>query len=233
MPTPRPGRTPIDLVDDTGVMNLLRLPLAFVIMAWLSVASADALPSLTSQEWAEGPHSAMHMLLEKTVFNVDVLTVDVRVGRQVHRRLIDVIGTNKQYSEPLGERLARVVLEADDAFVEVDYLRDISFKQWMEGVIENLERAEAAKLITKEIRQRAQERVPVAFAALKERGYQHGDRLLYRVRADSVRMVAVSEKGKIYVDTTDSGKDAPRIVLASYFAPRGDFRELLLRSLFD
>jgi hypothetical protein len=75
--------------------------------------------------------------------------------------------------------------------------------------------------------------VPVAFAAIKERGYEHGDRLLYRVRADSVRMVVVSEKGKIYVDTTDVGKDAPRVVMASYFAPRSDFREPLLRSLFD
>jgi hypothetical protein len=214
-------------------MKLLRLPLALVFVAWLSVASADAPPSLTSQEWAQGPYSAMHMLLEKTILDVDVLTVDVRFGRQVHRRLVDVIGTNKHYSEQLGERLAKVALDADDALVEVGYLRDISFKQWMEGVIENLEHAAAAKLITKEIRQRAQERVPVAFAAIKERGYERGDRLLYRVRADSVRMVVVSEKGKIYVDTIDMGKDAPRIVMASYFAPRSDFREPLLRSLFD
>jgi hypothetical protein len=185
-------------------------------MAWLSAASADAPPSPASQEWAEGPYSAMHMLLEKTIFNVDVLTVDVRVGRQVHRRLVDVIGTNQRYSEQLGERLAKVVLDTDDALVEVGYLR-----------------AEAAQLITKEIKERVQERVPVAFAAIKERGYEHGDRLLYRVRADSVRMVVVSEKGKIYVDTTDVGKDAPRVVMASYFAPRSDFREPLLRSLFD
>jgi hypothetical protein len=53
------------------------------------------------------------------------------------------------------------------------------------------------------------------------------------VRADSVRMVVVSEKGKIYVDTTDVDKDAPRVVMASYFAPKTDFREPLLRSLFD
>jgi len=214
-------------------MKLFRLPLAFVFLAWLSAASADAPPSPASQEWAQGPYSAMHMLLEKTIFNVDVLTVDVRVGRNVHRRLVDVIGTNQRYSEQLGERLAKVVLDTDDALVEVGYLRDISFKQWMEGVIENLDRAEAAQLITKEIRQRVQERVPVAFAAIKERGYERGDRLLYRVRADSVRMVVVSEKGKIYVDTTDVGKDAPRVVMASYFAPRSDFREPLLRSLFD
>jgi hypothetical protein len=213
-------------------MKLLQLSLAFVFLVWLSVASADAPPSRTSQEWARGPYSAMHMLLEKTIFDVDILTVDVRVGRLVHRRLVEVIGTNQQYSEPLGERLAKVALDADDALVEVGYLRDISFTQWLEGVIENLERAEAASLITREISQRVQERLPVAFAAITDRGYELGDRLLYRVRADSVRTVVVNEKGKIYVDTTDAGKDARRIVMASYFAPRNDFREPLLRSLF-
>ena len=216
-----------------GQRWLLRFAFAFVFSAWLSVASADAPPSSASQEWAQGPYSAMHMLLEKTVFNVDVLTVEVRLGGQVHRRLADTIGPNKQYSEQLGERLARVVLDADDALVEVSYLRDVSFEQWMEGVVENLEHAETAKLITTEIRQRVQERVPVAFAAIKGRGYERGDRLLYRVRADSVRMVVVGEKGTIYVDTTDVGKDAPRVVMASYFAPRSEFRQPLLRSLFD
>jgi hypothetical protein len=115
------------------------------------------------------------MLLEKTVLNVDVLTVDVRVGRQVHRRLVDVIGTNQRYSEQLGERLASVVLDADDALIEVGYLRDISCKQPMEGVIENLDHAEAAKFITREIRQRAQERVPTALIAFLRSLYlMHG-----------------------------------------------------------
>lgn len=216
-------------------MKLLTIPLAFVIMGWLSFVSArsDPPPSIGSPEWAQGPYSAMHMLLEKTIFNVDVLTVDVRIGKQVHRRFVDVIGTNKQYCAQLGDALAKVAVDADDALVEVGYLRDISFEQWMEGVVENLDRAESAMLITKGVRQRVQARVPVAFASIRERGYRRGDRLLYRVRAGSVRMVVVSANGNIYVDTTDVDKDAPRVVMASYFAPKTDFREPLLRSLFD
>jgi hypothetical protein len=216
-------------------MNLLPIRVAFVIAACLSVVSAraEAPPSLSSQEWAQGPYSAMHMLLEKTVFNVDVLIVDVRVGKGVHRRFVDVIGINKRYSESLGEALAKVALDADEALVGVRFLRDISFEQWMEGVIENLDRAETAGLITRDVRQRVQARVPVAFAAIRERGYERGDRLFYRVRAGRVRMVVVSENGKTYVDTTDVDKDAPRVLMASYFAPKTEFREPLLRSLFD
>ena len=216
-------------------MKILTICLALVIVGSLSLVSArsDVPPSLSSPEWAQGPHSAMHMLLEKTMFNVDVLTVDVRVGPRVYRRFVDVIGTNQRYSAQLGDALAKVAVDADDALVEVRYLRDISFEQWMEGVSENLDRAESAKLVTKDIRQRVQARVPVAFASIRARGYKDGDRLLYRVRAGSVRMVVVCENGKICVDTIDVDKDAPRVVMASYFAPKSDFREPLLRSLFD
>ena len=199
----------------------------------MGTVMADTPPSLDSPEWAKGRYSGMHMLLEKTVLKVDVLTVDVRVGKAVHRRFVEVIGKNKQYSEGLGERLAEVALGADDALVQVRYLRNITFAQWMEGVLENLERAEAAQLITPEVRRRVQTRLPVLFAALKERGYQTGDRLFYRVRGDSVRMVVVGEKGTIHLDKIDAGKEPPHVVMASYFAPKGDFREPLLRSLFE
>lgn len=177
--------------------------------------------------------SMVHMLLEKTVFNVDVLTVDVRIGKEEHRRFVEVIGKEKRYSEKLGDRLAQVVLDAGDALVQVRFLRAVSWEQWLEGVVENLDRAEAAKLITKEVRQRVLDRVHVLFAAMKQRGYEPGDRLSYRVRASSVRMVVASEKGKLYVDEVDTFKDSPRVVMASYFAPGGDFREPLLRSLFE
>ena len=68
---------------------------------------------------------------------------------------------------------------------------------------------------------------------LRERGFERGDRLLYRVRASSLRSVVVNEKGKILVDQTDPGRESGRVVMASYFAPNNDFREPLLRSLFD
>ena len=189
----------------------LALALAVVLSAYLPFGSAmaDPPPSLDAPEWAQGPHSAMHMLLEKTLLALDVLAVDIRVSKQVHRRFVEVIGNNKRYTEKLGADLAAVVLEADEALVQVRYLRKISFSQWLEGVNENLDRAEAAKLITPEVRRRVQERLPLIFAALKERGYERGDRLFYRLRSGAVRMVVVSEKGTIYVDQIDSGK-SPR-----------------------
>jgi hypothetical protein len=160
------------------------------------------------------------------------LTVDVRVGRAVHGRFVELIG-NKPYSEELGKRLAGVAIDAEDALVQVRYLRKVSFKQWLEGVSENFDYAEAAGLIRPELRRRIEARLPIMVAALVERGFERGDRLLYRVKSSSLRSIVVNEKGKILVDQTDPGRESGRVVMASYFAPNNDFREPLLRSLFD
>jgi hypothetical protein len=209
---------------------IVALAFAFALLA--GRAGAEPVPSLDSKEWAQGRYSSMHMLLRKTLLKVQVLTVDVRVGKAVHGRFVELIG-NKPYSDELGKRLAGVAIDADDALVQVRYLRKVSFKQWLEGVAENFDRAEAAGLITPELRRRIEARLPVLFAALTERGFERGDRLLYRVGSSSLRSVVVDEKGKILVDQTDSGRGSGRVVMASYFAPNNDFREPLLRSLFD
>jgi hypothetical protein len=204
--------------------------LAFVLIA--GRVRAEPPPSLDSKEWAEGRHSSMHMLLKKTVLRVHVLTVDVRVGKEVHRRFVELIG-KQPYSEALAQRLAGVTIDANDALVQVRYLRKVSFKQWLEGASENLGYAEAAGLITPELRRRVEARLPIVFAAIKERGYERGDRLLYRVGPSSLRSVILNEKGKVLLDKTEPGRESARVVMSSYFAPNNDFREALLRSLFE
>jgi hypothetical protein len=208
-----------------GILSLL---LALV------TGSADAaapLPSLRSPDLAQGPYSSMHMLLEKTFLKVDVLTVDVRFGKAVHPRLTELV-KGQAYSDELAKQVAAVAIGADDALIQLKFVRDVSLEQWMDGVKENLEQAREAGLITKKVQQRVSQGLPGWFAAVKERGYKNGDRVLYRVRPDGLRTAVVTADGKVLVDRLDGDKDAPRVVMASYFAPKSDFRELLLRSLF-
>jgi hypothetical protein len=87
-------------------------------------------------------------------------------------------------------------------------------------------------LISGKLKQKVKDSLPNAFAAVKERGYKEGDRVLYRVKPDSLRTVVVAKDGAVLVDKTDQDKEALRVVLASYFAPKSDFREPLLKSFF-
>lgn len=188
-------------------------------------------PSLTSPDLAKGPYSSMHMLLEKTFLKVDVLTVDVRFGNAIHAKLKE-LAQGKAYSDALGKQVANVAIAADDAVVQLKFARDVSLNQWMDAVRDNLKQARDAGLITPAVQQKVAQGLPTWFAAIKDRGYKKGDRVLYRVKSDSLRTVVVAPDGKVFVDRMDRDKDAPHVVMASYFAPESDFRELLLRSLF-
>lgn len=196
-----------------------------------SLVLAAPPPSLNSSDLASGPYSSMHMLLEKTILNVDVLTVDVRFGKGPHAELVK-LAKGKKYSPGLGDQIAKVAIGADDALVQLKFARDVSLDQWIDAVRENLEQARVARLITASVEKKVSGGLPGWFSAIKDRGYEEGDRVLYRVHADSLRTVVVAHGGKVLVDRTDKGKDPPHVVMASYFAPESDFRELLLKSLF-
>ena len=65
--------------------KLSRVVVAAATAFSLSVAvvpaanAGPAVPSLSEGGLASGPFSKMHMLLEKTILNVDVVTIDIRV----------------------------------------------------------------------------------------------------------------------------------------------------------
>jgi hypothetical protein len=102
------------------------------------------------------------------------------------------------------------------------------------GVVrDNLEQAREAGLITKDVEQQVSRGLPDWFGALRERGYEKGDRLTYTIGADSLRTAVASNNGPVLVDRVDRGPISRRVVLASYFAPKSEFREPLLRSLLD
>lgn len=196
-----------------------------------SLMAAEPVPSLKSSEFSQLPHSSMHMLLEKTLLAVDVLTVDVRFGPEIGKRLSE-LASGKSYTKELGKQAADIAIKADDALVQLKFVRDVSLDQWMDGVFENLQQARDAGLISADAQSKVKAGLPGWFRALKDRGYKTGDRVLYRVHADSLRTVVVASNGDVLVDFTDNDKNAGDVVMANYFAPKSDFRDLLLQSLF-
>jgi hypothetical protein len=208
------------------------------VYAWLfamlmagTAAAGEPLPSLNAPDLAQGPYSAMHMLLEKTILNVDVLTVDIRVNKATQTQFTEIAG-GKGYSDALGKQIADIAVKTDHAVVQLKFMRDVSLDQWMDAVRENLQQAKDAGLLTAKVQQRVASGLPKWFSAISKRGYEEGDRVIYQLRPSALRTVVVSKDGAVLVDQMDRDKDAPRVVMASYFAPKSDFRDLLLKSLF-
>jgi hypothetical protein len=212
---------------------LARVAVAFLVGMSAVPAIADGpLPSLDSSELAQGPYSLMHMMLQKTLFRINVATIDVRVDQQVQSRLAGLV-RGQAYSEGVAQQLASAAIGAERAVVQMQFKRDVSLNRWIGVVRENLEQARVAGLIDVSLEKRVGQALPEWFAALHERGYEKGDRLIYAVGRDSLRTVVVSTTGQVFVDRLEREQGTRRVVLASYFAPGSDFREPLLRSLWE
>ena len=205
--------------------------LAHLMMAVPSVWAA-ALPSLDSGELAQGPYSFMRMTLQKTFLKINVAVIEVRVDKQVQSRFAE-LGRGKPYSDALAQQLGQAAIGAGRAVVQMRFMRDVSLDRWMGVVRENLEQAKAAGLISSELVQQVSQGLPQWFAALKKRGYEKGDRLIYEVTPDALRTVVASSGGQVLLDRADREQGIRRVVLSSYFAPGSEFREPLLRSLLE
>ena len=207
--------------------------------AWLLVTllagsplAGNALPSLDAGDLAQGPYASMHMLLQKTLLRINVATIDVRFDKPTQSRFAE-LARGKPFSGGLEQQLAQVAIGAPRAVVQMQFKRDVSLDRWMGVVRDNLEQARAAGLISRELEQRVSQGLPQWFAALRDRGYKQWDRLIYSVSPDALRTVVVSTAGQVLIDMTDRDQGARRVVLASYFAPKSDFREPLLKSLVE
>ena len=207
------------------------LALTAFLLAPASMAGG-ALPSLDAPELAQGPYSSMHMLLQKTVLKIDVATVDVRVDKPTQAHFAE-LARGQQYSYPLDAQLASAAIAAPHAVVQMQFVRDVPLNRWIGVVRDNLELAREAGLITREIEQKVSTAIPQWFAPLAERGYQKNDRLIYSVTPDALRTVVVSASGQLLLDLSDHEAGARRVVMASYFAPKSDTREPLIRSLVE
>lgn len=181
-------------------------------------------------ELANGPFSHMHMLLEKTVLKVDVAKIEVAVDKPTQEKLA-AAAAGKTFSPALESELAKIVLKADEAIIQMKFVRDVSLSQWIDGVRESLDKAVAAGLLSPALKKQVSDGLPTWFKAAEARGLKVGDRIIYRVRANSLRSMIVQNDGKVVVDRTDEGADKGDMTLASYFAPGTDYRTLLLQSL--
>lgn len=226
------------------------LPAALVLLSsgWLAAQGADtAIGSAhgrrTDQRPAEpeptlsllpgGPFSTMHMLLEKTVFSVDVLTLDVRIDRAVASGLADALAGIERDDRAYAAAVAEAALGADELIGRIEFQRGISLRQFLDAVNTDMRKTVDVGWLHPSRYREVRDGLPIWFSFLAQRGIREGDRLSYHVRGDTLRTVFASADGEILLDQTDVGRHHVMAVVGTWFAPRSSFREKLIRSLFD
>lgn len=209
-------------------------PIAILTLALLLPVSqsASGTPDLDTASLAEGPYSRMEMLLEKTIFSVDVLTVEVRFDVPTQQQF-RTAASGREYTPELSRQLADIAVNAEHVYASLHFERNVGLSRWVAGVRDSLETAWRAGLITEGSYREVSDGLPRWFAVVAERGFARGDRILYRGYPDRLRTVLVANDGRVLLDQTDAGAGPRRALLAGYFAPGTDFREPLIRSLLQ
>lgn len=204
-----------------------------LLLLWLSTGrTVSAQPSpVDTTNLGSGVNARMHMLLEKTIFQVDVLTLDVRLGPSETARL-DSMLAGREFSADLADSVAAVALGSRNVWALIDFQRGVSLDQFLGGVQDNLRHAEKAGIVTPEEYASIAASLPRWYFFLEDRRIRAGDQMFYRIRGDTLRTVFRSADGDNLLDQVDVGPERRLSVLGGYFAPNSDFRERLVKSLF-
>jgi hypothetical protein len=196
----------------------------------IAVVAASLVVLVARAEGAPSADASMHMKLEKTWLGVDVARVNVRFDPATASRMRE-LASGHEYSASVAEPIARVALDADAVDVDVEFLRDVSLGDFLEAAHDNLRHARDAGYISDAQFATAWQAVQTKFAPLAKHGFHDGDRLMYRAREGSLQTI-VKSGDRVLLDTTTRDPGGRRAMIASYFAPKSDFRKGLIKSLF-
>lgn len=191
----------------------------------LLLAQADRLPG---DALGRGPFGHMQALLERTLFKVDVLTLDLCLDAPTSEALARVAGRG---GEPERTEMAHLAFRADRALAVIRFHRDVSMDQFLDGIGDDHQKAVEAGLLADSTRRALDKDLPTWYAFLEERGVKEGDRIAYRFEPGSVRATYVGVDGRTYLDRTSRGAQRRASILGAYFAPGASLRDRLLDSV--
>ena len=202
------------------------------LMVLLVSLMAAQQPSFDLDSLASGPFARMSTLYEKKFlfFSVDVLTLEIRFGSEVAEKVKSLLQNGDEPSE-VADSIAETAIHAQDAFVHIRFLRDISLKRFIQEARQSTKLVRNAGIIDNPNYEQISENLPIWYASLANRGIRKGDEMFYRIRGESLRTVYRGVDEAIYVDQEDQGGVGPLAVLGGYFVAKSEFRKGLLQSL--
>lgn len=176
------------------------------------------------------PVVSMRMMLERTFLKVDVLTLEVYVAGEAAAE-VERLATAAADSRAVADSIAWVVFAAPVAGARIQFLRGASLSQFVSEVRASMRRAVDAGMLVRRDADGIAANIPVWYDFLGTRGIRPGDVQSYSIRGDTLHTTYADADGRILLDHVDVAVASRNAVLGSYFAPRSDFRDPLLRSL--
>jgi len=176
----------------------------------------------------------LHALLEKTIFRIDIVALELWLGPGAVRRAAPVLSSfaaDDALPSAARDDLARAVARSRDARAVLTFQRDVDFERLLAGATGDLRRARDAGLLSPAGYDEVAAGLPRWLAPLQAEGLRAGDRFVQTVTGDTLRTVVERHGGEVVVDQTDVGPEHRHALLGSYLAPGSGLRDQLLDGL--
>lgn len=208
-----------------------RVPLCAALSITLVGSASAQLPEGDTHAWGEHRPPTMHTLLERTIFQIDILTLDIWLTPDVQSRMT-ALATNQELSSSLADSLVQLALDARNVVARLRFKRGVSYDQFVNAIAHNARRARDAGIIATATYDDIEQSLPKWYAFLQNRNIHEGDEMYYRIHDDTLRTIYRSQEGETLLDHMDVGSERRLAVMGGYLAPNSDFRKGLLESLF-
>jgi hypothetical protein len=209
--------------------SLLRavIPALVLIISTITPVRAQVADDTTG---LGGDYGTMRMLLEKTLFKVDVLELEIRLDPSTASKIAGVAGSGLSGSGA-SDSIARFAIDAADVWARLTFQRDVGVDRLIQEIRNSMRKAVDAGMLDQTGFDAISAGLPAWYASLVDRGIRDGDVQYYRIHGDTLRTMFIGRDGATWIDETATSPVNRRALLASWFAPGSDFRDGLIGSL--
>jgi len=211
-----------DRSSATRTTLLALLLLAGAVTPAAAQAGSDA---LGRTQWAY-----MHTLYQRTFLKVDVLTIDACFDAATAQRFASVAARGR-IAGAAADTITRAALQGARAQGRMEFLRNVSHGEFMDGARDDMQKAVKARVMTDSIYRAIMAGFPASYAFLEKRGLHKGDQLVYDMAGDTIRTRYISGTGEVLLDELAVGRQRRNSPLATWLTPGSAYREGLLLSL--
>jgi hypothetical protein len=196
-----------------------------LLLASLTVGTAEAQES--------GARCCAHFdyVLEKTIFKVDAVRLDLTIRDDTPDRVAELV-TGRADPRAWSDSVAAMYLGADQASVRMTFLRSFGLNRFLDANRDVMEKIAKTGLITEEELEDLDAENRARFAGLAEDGIRDGDVIEHEVRGDTVTTRYTDVTGTVRIDGLLVGSAERRVLMGSLFGPESDFRQGLLDLVF-
>jgi hypothetical protein len=168
----------------------------------------------------------MGFLFEVTFMKIDVADVEVRLTDADAAALQALVAEGKRTGDRR-RRAAAILNAADPIAYGMTFKRDSDQDRFFKGMLGNMARAVEAGELTADEYAGVEAHYRRLMAPHAERGTLKGDRLLYRLEGDTLRLLYLGAGGEVLVDQQLDDGIWQRAVRASYTGEKSKLRDKL------